>query len=448
ELAKNAQELWKAQNHQQGQIYISYTLSDIYRALNDTDKQIAHLKEAVRLSQSTDLKINLHQGYYDLGLALRAASKFNEAEDMFVQALKMGGSFDEDGIKNVLDQLIELYQETKEEQKIKDLYKDLFEIYKGQKRKQEVEIRNRLDKEMALYKQKFANQQLQEDNAQKQKALQAQYQVFGILSFLILLILLVAFMYYRANRIRANLIDKIKAQNTRLEQKNEDLKNFAYVASHDLKSPARSILNSAQILEKQMGEELANKYRLYLDFIKKSSRDMHALTSDLLDYAKLESVGLNLQYLDMNLLLAGIVANSKEEIEAADGQIEIQEIPTRILADESKIKQVFTNLLNNACKFKKEEEALRVRINYRSDDDFHFFSVQDNGIGVDPEYQERVFQMFERLHSDQHVEGTGIGLAICRKVAKLHGGDIKLISEEGEGALFVFKLPKTPEVFS
>jgi len=175
---------------------------------------------------------------------------------------------------------------------------------------------------------------------------------------------------------------------------------------------------------------------------------MHALTSDLLDYAKLESVGLNLQYLDMNSLLARIVANSKDEIEAADAEIEIEEIPARILADESKIKQVFTNLINNACKFKKEKEALKIQINYRSDEDFHFFSVRDNGIGVDPEFHERVFQMFERLHSDEHVEGTGIGLAICRKVAKLHGGDIKLISEAGEGALFILKLPKTPDAFS
>lgn len=448
ELAKHAEELWKAQNHLQGQIYIHYTLSDIHKAFNDSDKQIEHLEEAVRISQDTDLKINLHQGYYDLGLALRAARKYQEAEEMLIRALKLGDGFDQDGIKNVLNQLIELYQETKQEQKIKDLYIDLLEIYKVQKGKQEVEIRNRLDKELALFKQKFANQQLQEENEEKQRILQAQYQVFGILSFLILLILIVAFMYYRANRLRAGLIEKIKAQNKRLEQKNEDLKNFAYVASHDLKSPARSILNSAQILEKQMGEALTKEYKLYLDFIKKSSREMHALTSDLLDYAKLESLGLNLQALDMNKLLRGVVANLRTEIEAAEGEIDLPEIPRKVLADESKIRQVFTNLIHNACKFKQEGKALRIQIQYRSDEDFHFFTVKDNGIGIDPEFHDRVFQMFERLESKEGVEGTGIGLAICRKVAKLHGGDIKLISEQGEGALFILKLPNKPEAFS
>ncbi|MDW3646322.1 MAG: ATP-binding protein [Bacteroidia bacterium] len=447
-LAENAEELWKAQNHQQGQVYINYTLSDIHRELNDLDKQIDHLEEAIRISREIDLKINLHQGYYSLGLAFQKTNRLDEAEKMYVQALKMGDGFDEAGIKNVINQLIELYQETRQEQKIKNLYKDLLEIYKIQKGKQEVEIRNKLDKELALYKQKFANQKLQEENNEKQRELQAQYQVFGILSFLILLILIVAFLYYRANKIRAGLIDKIKAQNKRLEQKNEDLKNFAYVASHDLKSPARSILNSAQILEKQMGKELSEKYKLYLDFIKKSSREMHALTSDLLDYAKLESLGLNLQLLDMNSLLGDIVANSREKIEEDGGEIEIEEIPGKILADESKIRQVFTNLINNACKFRKEEEAINIKISYRADENFHFFTVRDNGIGIDPEFHERVFQMFERLHAQESVEGTGIGLAICSKVAKLHGGDIKLISEEGEGASFILKLPKNPAMYS
>lgn len=447
-LAENAEELWKAQNHQQGQVYINYTLSDIHRELNDLDKQIDHLEEAIRISREIDLKINLHQGYYSLGLAFQKTNRLDEAEKMYVQALKKGDGFDEAGIKNVINQLIELYQETRQEQKIKNLYKDLLEIYKIQKGKQEVEIRNKLDKELALYKQKFANQKLQEENNEKQRELQAQYQVFGILSFLILLILIVAFLYYRANKIRAGLIDKIKAQNKRLEQKNEDLKNFAYVASHDLKSPARSILNSAQILEKQMGKELSEKYKLYLDFIKKSSREMHALTSDLLDYAKLESLGLNLQLLDMNSLLGDIVANSREKIEEDGGEIEIEEIPGKILADESKIRQVFTNLINNACKFRKEEEAINIKISYRADENFHFFTVRDNGIGIDPEFHERVFQMFERLHAQESVEGTGIGLAICSKVAKLHGGDIKLISEEGEGASFILKLPKNPAMYS
>ncbi|MEL6255912.1 MAG: ATP-binding protein, partial [Bacteroidota bacterium] len=447
-LATEAEELWKAQNHQQGQVFIHYTLSDIHRELNETDKQIAHLEEAIKISHEIDLKINLHEGYYSLGLVFRENGQLGKAEEMFIRALKLGDGFDEYGIKNVLNELIDLYQETAQEQKIKDLYKDLLEIYKVQRGKQEVEIRNRLDKELALFKKTFENQKLQQENEEKQKAIQAQYQIFGILSFLIVMIVIVAYMYYRANKIRESLIDRIRAQNTRLEQKNEDLKNFAYVASHDLKSPARKILNSAQILEKQIGSELSAQQKTFLDFIQIGSREMYELTSDLLDYAKLESVGLNPQQLDINRLLAGIVAQFREDIESEGGRIEVQHIPVGILADESKIRQLFTNLINNAYKFKKETEAIDIRINYHSDESFHFFTVKDNGIGINPEFHERVFQMFERLHSHDTVEGTGIGLAICRKVAKLHGGDIRLISEEGEGSSFILKLPKNPDSIS
>lgn len=226
-----------------------------------------------------------------------------------------------------------------------------------------------------------------------------------------------------------------------LERSNAALQEFAYVASHDLQEPLRMVLSYTALLEKRLRDQLDDDTKLYLSYATDGARRMQQLISDLLAYARVGGSGLSLALVDMTTLVLGVIDELRVAIDEAEAHVDTTALPT-ILVDRSQLETVFRNLISNAIKYRSEAKPL-VEITARLGDDRVVFSVKDNGIGIDARHFERIFKLFQRLHGSGKYPGTGIGLALCRRVVQAHGGDLWVESQEGHGSTFSFSLPSS-----
>ncbi len=224
-----------------------------------------------------------------------------------------------------------------------------------------------------------------------------------------------------------------------LKGSNADLEQFAYAASHDLQEPLRMIANYLQLLERRYGSMLDGDARTFVDFAVDGAKRMQDLINDLLEFSRVGSRGKPFLPTDMNEVVADAMVNIRLAIEQNQATITKDELPT-IKADHSQMVQLFQNLLSNAIKFRGEDSPV-IQITSKSENGMTIFSVKDNGIGIAPEHTERIFGIFQRLHTRAHYPGTGIGLAICERIVSRHGGKIWVESEEGKGSTFFFSIP-------
>ncbi len=224
-----------------------------------------------------------------------------------------------------------------------------------------------------------------------------------------------------------------------LKRSNEDLERFAYVASHDLREPLRMVTAFSQLLEKNYKGRLDTDADEFIRYIVEGGRKMDALVNDLLEYSRIASRGKPFEPTDMNAVLDEAQKNLSMAIEENKARIEIGILPT-VSVDRSQMTLVFQNLLSNAIKFHDRNPPVVSADATRQEDEWEF-SVRDNGIGIAPEYHGKIFELFQRLHSRDDYHGTGIGLAICKRVVERHGGRIWVESEPGKGSTFFFTLP-------
>ena len=224
---------------------------------------------------------------------------------------------------------------------------------------------------------------------------------------------------------------------------NMELENFAYIASHDLQAPIRSIISFTQLLGRSMASKLETKEQEYLDFVVTASRNMKSLIDDLLSYSRVNTNAANFTETDVKTLITHIKLELQAEIEAKGAQINLcADPPETIIADKVKLKQLLQNLISNGLKFAKHDTPPIITIDFKEKKRDWYFSVKDNGIGIKEEFQEKIFLIFQRLHTNQEYEGTGIGLAICKKIAEQHGGKLGVKSEYGAGSQFYFTISK------
>jgi signal transduction histidine kinase len=226
---------------------------------------------------------------------------------------------------------------------------------------------------------------------------------------------------------------------TELTRSNRELEQFAYVASHDLKEPLRKIRIYLQLLEQQYRGRLDEKADQYITHAVDSAGQMQALVNDLLTYARVGSRGKPFGPVDCAAAFDQAVDNLGMRVQESGAVVTRGDLPT-VQADAPQLVQLFQNLVENAVKFRGDRPPV-VRAEAVRRDGEWLFSVTDNGIGIDSQYAERVFVIFERLHSKAEYLGTGIGLAICKKIVERHGGKIWIESETGKGATFWFSLP-------
>lgn len=235
----------------------------------------------------------------------------------------------------------------------------------------------------------------------------------------------------------------IRAKNEELEkyiESNLQLENFAYFASHDLQTPLRSITSFTQLLERRLKGRLSEEEQEFMDFVTSSAINMQRLINDLLSYSRVNTTEIELIEINPEKLLRQLIRELAESIEEKQADIIIQHLPDSILADQTKIRQVFQNLIANALKFSAAGVKPIVTINCKEEEDQWLFSVQDNGIGIKPEFQDKIFLLFKRLHNNTEYEGTGIGLAMVKKIIDQHQGQIGLDSTLGKGSTFWFTI--------
>lgn len=228
-----------------------------------------------------------------------------------------------------------------------------------------------------------------------------------------------------------------------LERSNQDLQQFAYVCSHDLQEPLRVISNYTQLISRRYAGKLDQDADEFIEFIVEASRRMQGLINDLLTYSRVETKGKPFTTVDVNKIVEAATANLKLAIEETDAEIDCPSLPF-VTGDETQLLQLFQNLISNAIKF-RSKNPLRIEIAGIRSGERVTFTVYDNGIGIDPKHADRIFVIFQRLHTREDYEGSGIGLAICKRIVERHGGSIKVEAEQGRGSKFVFSLPLAGE---
>lgn len=227
---------------------------------------------------------------------------------------------------------------------------------------------------------------------------------------------------------------------TELMTSNRELERFAYVASHDLQEPLRMVSSFLQLLDRQYAEKLDEKAREYINFAVGGAERMKRLILDLLSYSRVGTVNEPFQTIDMNILVKSVVQIFESRFEKEQITLRIEFLPT-ILGNSSQLQQLMQNLIGNALKYKSDKPPV-VEIGCKEEDHRFVFFVKDNGIGINSKYFEKIFVVFQRLHPIDNYSGTGIGLAICKKIVERHHGEIWVASEEGNGSTFYFSLPK------
>ena len=229
-------------------------------------------------------------------------------------------------------------------------------------------------------------------------------------------------------------------KSTELERSNKELEQFAYVASHDLREPLRTVSSYLQLIERRYGNKLGDDAREFIDFAVDGANRMEQLIQDLLTYSRVGTRGKPFEYADLNDVLEQVVLNLRTYIDENQASVSYDQMPA-VFGDKSQLIQLFQNLISNAIKFRKMGELPQIHVRAEMQNGECLISVADNGIGIDPKYSERIFIIFQRLHTNREYTGTGIGLTISKRIVERHGGRIWVESEPGIGSTFFISMP-------
>jgi signal transduction histidine kinase len=241
------------------------------------------------------------------------------------------------------------------------------------------------------------------------------------------------------NTARKEAQDEIARYSEGLKRSNEDLQRFAYVASHDLQEPLRTISSFLQLIEKRNRYLLDAESKEFMSFAVSGANRLQIMINNLLEYSRLDSRGNPFVQVESGDILRKAIDDFGPEIERSNAVISFDDLPA-LMADPDQLGRLFQNLVGNALKFRGEEPP-RIQVAARREARNWVFSVRDNGIGIDPKYKDRIFVIFQRLHTMETYAGTGIGLSICKKIVERHGGRIWVESEPGKGSTFCFTIP-------
>lgn len=260
-----------------------------------------------------------------------------------------------------------------------------------------------------------------------------------------------------------NTIQQLEVYSSKLKQSNKELETFAYVASHDLQEPLRTIIAFTEKIETRSSSQLDDSSKDYFARIKRSTMRMQSLLDDLLDYSRVSFQKLNFQKIDLKKVFNQTVLDLEKTISDTGSSIYVLEDGTtkfvlsengvinqkfmeqalfdfHVTADETQMRRLFQNLITNAIKFRKKDSKPILHISMVKDKQERIVSIQDNGIGFEEEYKDKIFQQFQRLHDRSEYEGTGMGLAIVKKIVETNAGTIDVSSKPGEGSCFVVRL--------
>ena len=264
------------------------------------------------------------------------------------------------------------------------------------------------------------------------------FSYFTLLSIVLFLVYIV-FLVNWYLRIADQHQGELKALNEKLKLSNIELERFAYIASHDMKTPIRNIISFLNLAERRAENELSPELKEYIDFASKSARELNTLIEDILNYSKVEKSNSEVVNTDLNQILGHVSAAIKKQAAYRNVKVEFEQLPV-LKAESSQMTQLFQNLVENGLKY-NQSDLPEVKVKYHSENEKHIITVEDNGIGIEKDYYHSIFEMFKRLNNKDQYEGTGMGLAICKKIVERYNGDIWLESEPEAGSRFHLSFP-------
>ncbi len=235
--------------------------------------------------------------------------------------------------------------------------------------------------------------------------------------------------------------EKFAQQTAELMRSNEELEQFAYAASHDMQEPLRMITSYIQLIEKKIDQGDSTSVKEFMSYVVESVARMQSLLNDLLQFSRVNRKGSAFTTTDLNEVLQVAIAHLAEKIKETDAGVSFEKMPV-LSCDSSQILRLFQNLLDNAIKYRAPGRKPVIQIFAEERGHEYVFGVKDNGIGIENKFYGRIFVIFQRLHSRTEYEGTGIGLAVCKKIVERHGGEIWVESEVGKGSTFYFTLKR------
>nr|MBX2874040.1 tetratricopeptide repeat protein [Saprospiraceae bacterium] len=430
-------------------------LAGVYKAQKNWPLALDQLKQAIAIIEKSGNQDHLEEAQLSLASILFQKGDYSQCLNLLEQILAKKGkdnkySFND---KTLYQLLAETQQQLQEHEKAARAYQQLAEIqdslYDG----------NRLDLMFAL-EAKYKMNEKEQENAflraqqEQSEALLAQRKKSTLYAILLAaLISILALLIYQAYRVKQrfnqNLRQQVKEQTQALQKTNDhlnasniELERFAYIASHDLKEPLRNIASFSSLIERKL-DDPAERTQIgeYLDFIKQNAYQMNQLIRDVLEYSRVES-GRKDQPKETNLaeLIGQVKQSILTDIKEKNVRINLPVEEVNFSVVPSQLFLVFKNLISNGIKYNNKEEKI-IDVSYLDQGSHHQFCIGDNGIGIAPQYQEQVFEMFKRLHSRQEYQGTGLGLAICKKIITNLGGDIWYESTDA-GSNFYFTIAK------
>jgi light-regulated signal transduction histidine kinase (bacteriophytochrome) len=242
------------------------------------------------------------------------------------------------------------------------------------------------------------------------------------------------------NERYSELTRSLQKRASELAESNAELERFAYVASHDLQEPLRMVTSFLQLLEKRYKDKLDKKAHEYIEFAVDGAERMKRLILDLLEYSRVNTSTEGKENVDLNAIIKELKVTYKSLLSETGGHLTTGQLPI-VKGSRTQLLQLFQNIVGNAIKYKSAEPP-KIHISCIEHDADYEFAISDNGIGINPRFFHKIFIIFQRLHNRDHYGGTGIGLAICKKIIEKHGGKIWVESEIGKGSTFYFTLPK------
>jgi len=466
-----------------------------YEQQNYSNAKENYLK-GIELSKDINFENLLPFLYNNLGTLHSDLKETSEAEAIFLKANEISRKVnDRDGVVNslmalaginykerdfdkYLEEILWSYKESKQQgnksliKETSELLSDMYE-FNGDKTKAlhylnvAYEMQDSLNSKSLIEETSRLEIQYYLEQRKRQEQLEIESRdkqiKYGSLILLSLCGLLIGFLFLKNRQNKAKDIlnnelmkknallfdaeQNLELRNHELEkyiESNIQLEQFAYFASHDLKTPLRTIASFTGLLKKNLKENYDKKTESYIQAIERGTRRMNALVVDLLDHAKVNSQVLTLEKFSFKEMFEEVEQNLKYAINHNKINLIFKNEHIEIEADRAKIKQVLENLVSNAIKFSSNVKQPQVEITVQEDPSNYIISVNDHGIGIDKKYHDNIFKSFIQLHAKSEYEGTGLGLAICKNIVEKHGGKIWVKSKKGHGTCMQFSLPKNP----
>ncbi|MFK7905903.1 MAG: tetratricopeptide repeat protein [Chitinophagales bacterium] len=436
--------------YKNGMAYAAHNISADYLSMGKIKEAAPYIQKSLQLRRELDDKLGENHSLQAQGYMHMLLGDYNKAFASMEKALGVAKEMNNKPlIRDTYRILSQAYSEAKDWEKSFDQYR----VYTAYKDSMLNDATNQKMNQLELrYEVEKKEKEKQIELLTKDKQIAALYR-YGIIGGLVLLLslvsLLLLFVFYRyknqaaVNSILTDKNLKIQLQNAQLARSNRDLEQFAYIASHDLKEPLRNIGGFITLLNRRCGHYQDAEALDYMEFITKSVDHMHNLLTDLLAYSRIGIVSREHEEVEMSKVVKTVKNSFKSFIEEQEAVITIDSLPV-LHANRTQMIQLIQNLIGNALKFRSEKSP-HIHIECMELPDRFVFSVQDNGIGMQQEYTDKIFVIFQRLHNRTQYEGTGIGLSICKKIVEQHQGEIWVESQSGKGSKFYFSISKDLE---